>query len=548
MTVAILRSLLLTTLMASMASAADTPPADALSAWAQARVAARESGAIVIARIDGNKVSVEGFGHRRWPDGPAPDGDTRFLIGSIGKVFTNLLLAEQVAKGALTYDQSLGSLLPDTVEPANPAVAEITLQAMATHHSGLPRLPPNFAPTDPADPYAGFDEAALWAGVAQARAGQPLDSYYGYSNFGTGLLGHLLGREAGSDYYRALAEQVIAPLAMTDTGKAAGDNHAEAVSGGQAARAWSNDDALAGAGGLWGSANDLSRLIQAYLGHRQHSLKHALSRDLDVVAPADHGMAVTRVWHVARAGGHPIYWHNGGTGTYWSFAGFRPDNGQGVVVLTSGDADPTVAAFAALGHVPDAPGTRPATKPDVDASVFGQYQLSDDFGIGVFERDGTLYAQASGQGALALHPLDDGWYALHEVDASLRFQREGDAVTGLTFVQGGASQHAARVAAAATRGQLAEVELPAEVYAQYVGRYVVAPGMEFSIRERSGGLEAMLTGQGWLPVYAAGDDRFFYRVVDASLQFSRDAEGRVDALTLHQGQIVQRAPRVDGAE
>ena len=548
MTMAVFRSVLMTALLVSTASAADAPPSDALSAWAQARVAVRESGAIVIARIDGDAVSVEGFGHRSWPDGPLPDGDTRFLIGSIGKVFTNLLLAERVAAGALRHQQALGSLLPDTVEPGNPAVAEITLQALATHHSGLPRLPPNFAPTDPADSYAGFDEAALWAGVAQVRAGQPLGSYYGYSNFGVGLLGHLLGREAGSDYYRALAEQVIAPLGMTDTGKTAGDNHALAVSGGQAARAWRNDDALAGAGGLWGSANDLARLLQAYLGHRRHLLKHALIGDLDVVAQADQGMAVTRVWHVAYAGGHPIYWHNGGTGTYWSFAGFRPDNGQGVVVLTSGDADPTVAAFAALGYLPDPPAAAPAAKPGAQASVLGQYQLSEDFGIGVFERDGRLYAQASGQGALALHALDDGWYALHEVDASLRFRRDGDAVTGLEFVQGGVSQHAGRVAAVAQSGQLVEVELPADAYVQYVGRYVVAPGMEFSIRERSGGLEAMLTGQGWLPIHAAGDDRFFYRAVDASLQFSRDAVGRVDALTLHQGHIVQRAPRVADAD
>lgn len=541
MTIPFLCNLIVLSIVAVTPAVAETPSNDALSEWAQARVAAKESGAIVIARVDHDTVTVHGFGHRIWPDGPAPDGDTRFLIGSVGKVFTHLLLAERVADGTLRYGQSLGSLLPNTVKPGNAAVSGISLQALATHHSGLPRLPPNFVPTDAADPYAGFDEAALWAGVEQARIGQLLGSYYGYSNFGAGLLGHLLGREAGSDYYRALAEHVITPLRMTDTGRAAGENHAAAVSGGQPARAWNNDGALAGAGGLWGSANDLARLLQAYLGHHEQAMKHTLGSDLDVVAQADEGMSVTRVWHVARAGEHLIYWHNGGTGTYWSFVGFRPDTGQGVVVLTSGDADPTLAAFAALGYTPAA---APAAEPELDTSVFGQYQLTEDFGIGVFERAGALYAQASGQGELALHALDDGWYALHEVDASLRFQREGDAVTGLVFVQGGASQHASRVADVAAGNQQVEVELPADIYPQYVGRYAVAPGMEFSIRERAGGLEAMLTGQGWLPIHAAGDDRFFYRVVDASLQFSRDAEGRVGALTLHQGSIVQHAPRV----
>jgi hypothetical protein len=32
---------------------------------------------------------------------------------------------------------------------------------LATHRSGLPRLPTNLAPQDPRDPYAGYDEAQL---------------------------------------------------------------------------------------------------------------------------------------------------------------------------------------------------------------------------------------------------------------------------------------------------------------------------------------------------------------------------------------------------
>lgn len=539
----LVRSLLMISIVASAASAADTPSADALSSWAQARVAAKESGAIVIARIDGAEVTIEGHGQRGWPEGPVPDGDTRFLTGSIGKVFTHLLLAERVADGALSYEQTLGSLLPDTVKPGNPAVAGVSLQALATHHSGLPRLPPNFAPADPADPYAGFDEAALWAGVEQVRVGQPLGSYYGYSNFAVGLLGHLLGREAGSDYFSALAEHVTTPLAMTGTGKEAGDNHAVAVSGGKAARAWSNDDALAGAGGLWGSANDLARLVRAYLGHHRNRLKHMLADDLEIVGGADGGMAVTRVWHVADVAGKRVYWHNGGTMTHWSFAGFRPDTGQGLVVLTSGDADPTAAALESLGYTGPPPDS---ARPAVDAALVGQYQLNESSGIGVFERAGHLFAQASGQPPLELHPLGGDWHALHEVDASLRFLREGDAVTGIEFVQAGVAQTAARVADRAAVSQHVEVALPVEAFAQYEGRYALAPGVEFSIREREGGLEAMLTGQGWLPIHAAGDDRFFYRVVDASLQFSRNADAAIDAVTLHQGQIVQRAPRVDG--
>ncbi len=543
-----LRGLFMASLVISGASAAsgvDPTPSDDLAAWAQARVATGESGAIVIARIHGDGVTVAGFGHRTWPDGPAPDGDTRFLTGSIGKVFTHLLLAERVADGAVAYSQSLGSLLPEGVTPRNPALAAIMLQALATHHSGLPRLPPNFAPTDPADPYAGYDATALWAAVEQTRDRQRLGSYYGYSNFAVGLLGQLLADQAGSDYFAAVAEHVAAPLGMTDTGRDSGDNHAVAVSSGKAATAWSNHDALVGAGGLWGSANDLVRLLQAYLGRHEHRLKHDLDADLEIVGDSDEGMSVTRVWHVATAGGQPIYWHNGGTMTHWGFAGFRPDTGQGLVVLTSGDADPTLPSLLALGH---APSGEPAPEAALDTTVLGQYQLDDTVGVGVVAGGGRLRAKFSGQGELVLHPVGEDWYALHEVDASVRFQRDGDVVVALEFVRDGIGHRAGRVADRATASEQVEVDLPVGVFAQYVGRYAFAPGVEFSIRERDGGLEAMLTGQTWLPIHAAGEDRFFYRAVDASLQFGRDEAGAVDALTLHQGALVQRAPRIAEAE
>src|SRR5579875_2197820 len=67
-----------------------------------ARIAAGEYPALVIAVVDGRKSHVYGFG--QLADGRAPDGDTLFEIGSLTKTFTALLLAEQVASGRLRLD------------------------------------------------------------------------------------------------------------------------------------------------------------------------------------------------------------------------------------------------------------------------------------------------------------------------------------------------------------------------------------------------------------------------------------------------------------
>ncbi len=488
--------------------------------------------------VSADGIDSGGVGHRNGVDGAQPDADTQFQIGSISKVFTNLLLAERVASGKLRYDTAIGSLLPDNVTPRNPAVAKITLEQLATHRSGLPRLPANLDLSNTVDPYAGYDAAKLHAGIVNARDRQPLGKFYTYSNFGVGLLGHLLGSAAGRGYHAAVIESVVAPLALQNTAFEPGANAATPISGGKPVTPWGFTDSLAAAGALWGSVNDLARLTQAYFGGHAHDLAHPLANDLEVVADAG-DFEVTRVWHVARAGGVPVYWHNGGTAGFHSFVGFRTDTAQAVAILVSGDADPTNVGLRALGVQPIEPKPRA-----IDREIFGQYTLSPQFGLGVFEQDGALVVQATGQPSFALHAVGDDAYALGEVDASLRFLREDGKVTAVELIQNGAVNRAPRTSTTATIAAQSEVRLEAEQLPDYVGAFEFAPGAVLTVKVVDAGLQAQLSGQPFFPVFAKGDDRFFYKVVDAELQFERDAAGKVVAVVLHQSGIEQRAKRV----
>ncbi len=68
----------------------------------------------------------------------------------------------------------------------------------------------------------------------------------------------------------------------------------------------------------------------------------------------------------------------------------------------------------------------------------------------------------------------------------------------------------------------------------YVGTYVYKDGTKYIITRRGGQLFAKLQGQETVRVYAAGKDRFVYHVVDAQLDFTRDASGKISALVLNQ--------------
>lgn len=517
--------------------AAVAPAGDEIEQWLAAQRVDGQLVAASVARIAGPEVHVSG--HGSLEGGGVPDGDTAYQIGSVTKVYTNLLLAEAVAAGELGYDSVLGGLLPEDLEYANPAVAKITLEALATHRSGLPRLPANLDLSNMVDPYADYDEGKLLAGVAMSRQGQPLGSFYAYSNFGVGLLGHLLGRADGKGYRATLERRVLSPLGLEHTGFKPGEGAARAVQAGQPVTAWGFDDALAGAGALWGSASDLATLVQAYLDHHEHRLKHALADDLRVLGPAG-DFEITRVWHVARAGSQPVYWHNGSTAGFNSFVGFRPDRDEGVVLLVSGGADPTDVGLRALGVAPIKPSDAA-----VDQSLYGQYTLGPQFGIGIYKARGGLVAQASGQPEFAVFALGDDWYALGDVDAALHFLREDGEVKALELVQSGKSQKAPRTHPVALSQQRMQIEVDATALAAVVGDYAFAPGVRLVVTQEGRQLMAQLSGQPAFPVYPRGADRYFYKVVDAELQFERGEAGAVIAVTLHQGGVAQRAQRME---
>ncbi len=118
---------------------------------ARERIAAKTYQTLVFGVVEGDRSEVMAFG--KLDDGKAPDGDTVYKIGSVTKTFTATLLAQAALSGRVTLDTPLAQLLPDFKIPSR-GRKQITLGAIATQHSGLPRLPSNLPGNDPSNPYA----------------------------------------------------------------------------------------------------------------------------------------------------------------------------------------------------------------------------------------------------------------------------------------------------------------------------------------------------------------------------------------------------------
>jgi hypothetical protein len=92
---------------------------------------------------------------------------------------------------------------------------------------------------------------------------------------------------------------------------------------------------------------------------------------------------------------------------------------------------------------------------------------------------------------------------------------------------------------------LREIELSAELFDRYVGRYQLARGAVLDIRREGKRFRAQLTGQQPLEIFASSEHEFFLKVVDAQLTFEVDATGRASACILHQGGKHSRAERIE---
>ena len=293
----------------------------------------------------GVTIGVVQHGQRRILTYGVAKDDSVFEIGSITKTFTATIVAQMVQQGTVRLDEPVRDLLPaGTV--AKPAGTEITLLDLSDQHSGLARMPDNFHPAHPENPYADYDTKLLYQYIAKVGVGLPPNAPFLYSNLGVGLLGQALANRAKMPYPELLRQQVTGPLGMRDTAIALTPSmKSRFIPGyddnGKPAHAW-DLDALSGAGGIRSTASDMLTYLEAQL--HPDKLPPAVTADpYGKTLPA--AIALTHVVHAEVSPGMHIalnwmrydatgsFWHNGGTGGYSSYALFNPDNDFAVIVL-----------------------------------------------------------------------------------------------------------------------------------------------------------------------------------------------------------------------
>lgn len=417
------------------AATAQPLPSDAeIKAILQRRIdQQKQSVGIVVGIIDASGSRVISYGVLDRSRSRPVDGDTLFEIGSITKVFTAAALADMAERGELRLSDPISKFLPNSVKTPTRNGHAITLLSLATHTSGLPRLPNNLAPADPSNPYADYTIDQLYSFLSGYTLTRDIGAQYEYSNLGMGLLGHVLSLKAGVDFETLIKSRITQPLQMTSTQiQIAPEQRSRFATGHNSLSkpvSYWDLPTLAGAGGLRSTANDLLKFLAANLELTQSPLSATLQKTHRVQQQTDAPDAVIAIgWHVLKRNGTEIVTHSGGTGGFRSFIGLIQSKRLGVVVLSNSENSIDDIGLHLLDRRnplanPTPPKQRKAIQLDpkhYDVYV-GRYELAPNFILTITKEQNRLFAQATGQVKVELFPETATQFFITEVDAQITF-------------------------------------------------------------------------------------------------------------------------------
>ena len=374
---------------------------------------------IVVGVVTPHGTSYFSYGVKSLKNNEPVDENSVFEIGSNTKTFTGVLLADEVLHGGLSLDDPLQKLLPEGITAPTRNGRTIDLVHLANHTSSLPRMPANFVRVDPRNPYAAYTAEQAYDYLNGYELPRDIGSEFVYSNYGMGLLGTVLAARNGTTYEELMIRKIADPLGLEDTRIVlTPDMEARLAKGHNLGIEVANWDfqAIAGAGAIRSTATDMLRYLAANMGLVETELMPALELSHEDTGATFRDMTVGLGWLKKPCEGGEILWHDGGTGGYMSFIGFRKETRTGVVVLTNSQSFPDDIGFHLLA--PEMELARP--KPSIANEL-----------IRIGERDGIDGAVAAYAELKARHAddYDFGEQELNKLGSLyLKLGRTGDAL------------------------------------------------------------------------------------------------------------------------
>ena len=308
---------------------------------------------LVIGVYKDGKSFIKGYGTVIKGSTKVPGASTVFQIASMSKLFTASLLQILCDEGVLKMDATLGELIGDTMT-LSPAAQRVTLKQLVTHTSGFPSVPKSLELSASKlagkenlmqNPYSHLGPMYVFD-YLETTEDKREPGRFEYSNFGMGLLGHVLEVVTKRNFASLVLEKFLAPLEMGDTAISLTPVMKEHLAQGYTANGKPSQmwtfAALAGAGAFNSDAEDMMKFIRANLADGS-----PMSRTLKKMHEPQFGGCTGIGWmqptFIDRFfGNQAVVWHNGMVGGYASYVSVDTKANTGIVILSNKAVDVTM--------------------------------------------------------------------------------------------------------------------------------------------------------------------------------------------------------------
>src|SRR5213596_3135965 len=267
--------------------------------------------------------------------------DSIFNLGSVGKVFATTLLAQAVKQGELSLDDPVAKYVTELQRGGD--IRRITLGQLASHSSGLPRVPQQYE-TWHKGRYTWPDFVRFlnsWKAGPNHEPGQQ----YLYSNAAMVLLRVALERRFDTRFAALMHQRLTGPLGMTSTAlPLPRDLLGRAVQGygpmgkpvGKPGEEGGTFD-WPGAGQIYSSSRDMATFLAANLGELpgHGPIENAMAFAHQGVFTVSPRLKIGLAWQIVSAGNFTIIDKNGGLNNTSTYIGFAPQQKLGVIILVN---------------------------------------------------------------------------------------------------------------------------------------------------------------------------------------------------------------------
>lgn len=544
-----------TTLLAAAAKTGSAEAAATAEALLAAAYPADAPGAAVLVKWKGEVVLRKGYGMAQMDLGIPVAPEQVFEIGSVTKQFTAALVLRLAQDGKLALSDPITKFFPQMSFGG----AAITLEQLLSHTAGVPNYTdmPEWIPRWRED----MSVETLFALFRDKPLDFPPGTLWSYSNSGYILLGAVIEQVTGKSYEAVVESELFARLGMKDSRY----GHQEEIVRGRVAgyvkgpEGWANAPYLSltqpyAAGSLMSTVDDLARWSDALEAgkvvspaSRDRMFTSAILRggDQDGIATRyGLGNAMTDV------AGRPAHEHGGGIHGFTCDLLRVPGDDLLVIILSNNPMQDVhdLAHDVAEAVLGEAPKSAPKDGPKLSAAELdaytGVYLAPERSGVRrVISRDGeTLRLQRTGGDLHALVAVGPDAFATGD-GTPVRFERgAGGRVTAVLVDQGFGPVFRSLRTDEPVPPPLKEVAVDPSAFDALVGVYALAPGFDIAVTREGDRLFAQATGQEKLELFPESPVRYFFKLVDAQIDFLLDG-GRAVSLVLHQGGQNLPAPR-----